>query len=130
MTTGVSSSAALSNQPVNLYSDLLVHHMGPVLADHIIQGNAGEDEFRTGPLWGLGQRIFFLHDGRARDLVEAIEAHASSTDDRAHCVELREGGHIPLDRIACASEANGVIENYNHLPLEQKQDLLNFLRSL
>jgi CxxC motif-containing protein (DUF1111 family) len=47
-----SPSAALSNQPVNLYSDLLVHHIGTSLADGITQGNAGPDEFRTAPLWG------------------------------------------------------------------------------
>jgi CxxC motif-containing protein (DUF1111 family) len=65
-------SAALSNQPVNLFSDLLVHHMGTGLADGITQGGAGPDEFRTAPLWGVGQRIFFLHDGRTSNLVEAI----------------------------------------------------------
>ena len=59
------------------------------------------------PLWGLGQRIFFLHDGRASDLVTAIRAHQSS-----------------------GSEANGVIGNFNALSEAQKQDLLNFLRSL
>src|SRR5262249_19303032 len=62
--TGNATIAALRNQPVNLYSDLLVHDMGPGLADGITQGQAGPREFRTAPLWGLGQRIFFLHDGR------------------------------------------------------------------
>jgi CxxC motif-containing protein (DUF1111 family) len=57
-------SAALSNQPVNLFSDLLVHHLGEGLSDGITQGGAGPDEFRTAPLWGVGQRVFFLHDGR------------------------------------------------------------------
>jgi len=57
-------SAALSNQAVNLFSDLLLHHMGNGLEDGITQGGAGSDEFRTAPLWGVGQRIFFLHDGR------------------------------------------------------------------
>jgi len=51
--------------------------MGPKLADNILQGNAGPDEFRTAPLWGLGQRIFLLHDGRTTDLVQAIQAHSS-----------------------------------------------------
>src|SRR5437868_5479350 len=59
-TTGLARSAALSNKAVNLFSDLLVHHMGPGLADDIVQGQAGPDEFRTAPLWGLGKRIFFL----------------------------------------------------------------------
>ena len=70
-------SAALSNQGVNLFSDLLVHHMGQGLADDITQGSAGPDEFRTAPLWGVGQRVFFLHDGRTNNLLEAIEAHQS-----------------------------------------------------
>ncbi|HUI99079.1 MAG TPA: di-heme oxidoredictase family protein, partial [Usitatibacter sp.] len=47
-----------------MYSDLLVHDMGPGLADGVTQGEAGPSEFRTAPLWGLGQRVFFLHDGR------------------------------------------------------------------
>jgi CxxC motif-containing protein (DUF1111 family) len=112
-TTQVSSVAALSEQPVNLYSDLLVHHMGPGLADGITQGNAADDEFRTAPLWGLGQRIFLLHDGRTTDLIQAIEAHSSEAS-QAHP----------------ASEANAVIANFNALREMQKQALLNFLRSL
>jgi CxxC motif-containing protein (DUF1111 family) len=91
----------------NLFSDLLVHHMGTNLADGVTQGGAGPDEFRSAPLWGLGQRIFFLHDGRTRDLVDAIHEHASQ-----------------------GSEANGVINNFNKLTPGQQQDLLNFLRSL
>ena len=102
---------ALSNQTAALFSDLLVHHMGTGLADNVSQGSAGPDEFRTAPLWGLGQRIFFLHDGRSGPanggLVHAIEQHASS-----------------------GSEANTVISNFNQLSTQQKQDLLNFLRSL
>ena len=98
---------ALSNKDANLYSDLLVHHMGPKLTDDIIQGSAGPDEFRTVPLWGIGQRVFFLHDGRTQDLVEAIAQHASP-----------------------GSEANGVMTRFNHLTENEKQDILNFLRSL
>src|SRR5439155_6332583 len=64
MKTDTSSTSALNGKTANLYSDLLVHHMGAGLADDIIQGAAGPDEFRTAPLWGMGQRIFFLHDGR------------------------------------------------------------------
>jgi len=112
LSTGRSSSAALSEKPVRLYSDLLLHRMGPGLADDITQGVAGPDEFRTAPLWGLGQRIFLLHDGRTTDLVEAIEAHASSTAQ-----------HRP-------SEANAVVARFQALGSAQKQDLLNFLRSL
>ena len=71
---------ALSNQVVNLYSDLLIHGMGPGLTDDILQGRAAGDEFRTAPLWGLSQRIFFLHDGRTTDLNQAIIAHRSAAN--------------------------------------------------
>jgi CxxC motif-containing protein (DUF1111 family) len=107
MTTGTSYVAALSNVQANLFSDLLVHRMGSGLADGVSQGAAGPDEFRSAPLWGLGQRLFFLHDGRTSDLLQAIEAHASP-----------------------GSEANAVIRIFNGLTETQKQDLLNFLRSL
>jgi CxxC motif-containing protein (DUF1111 family) len=110
--TGTSSFAAgLSNQPATLYSDLLVHHMGSGLADNISQGAAGPDEFRTAPLWGLGQRLFFLHDGRATSanggLLTAIQDHAGS-----------------------GSEANSVVTLFEQLTSQEQQDLLNFLRSL
>jgi CxxC motif-containing protein (DUF1111 family) len=113
LTTGRSSSAALSEKPVRLFSDLLLHRMGPRLADDIVQGVAGPDEFRTAPLWGLGQRIFLLHDGRTTDLVEAIEAHAS-----------RGNATFP------PSEANAVIARFRALGGTTQQDLLDFLRSL
>jgi len=113
LTTAAAAPAALGNKTVNLFSDLLVHHMGPGLADDIVQGNAGPDEFRTAPLWGLGQRIFFLHDGRTDNLLQAIQAHSSLSD-----------GTFP------ASEANAVIANFNALIETKKQDILNFLRSL
>ncbi len=111
-TGGSSLTPGLSNQTAALYSDLLVHNMGTGLADHVSQGSAGPDEFRTAPLWGLGQRVFFLHDGRATPanggLLQAIQAHASQ-----------------------GSEANTVISLFNNqLSNQQKQDLLNFLRSL
>ena len=112
MRTGNATVAALRNQPVNLYSDLMLHDMGPGLADGISQGQAGPRDFRTAPLWGLGQRIFFLHDGRASDLLVAIQAHASGST-----------------RTNDASEANLVVANFNNLRETQKQDLLNFLRS-
>jgi len=100
-------SLALSNLPVPLWSDLLVHHMGKGLADGITQGSAGPDEFRTAPLWGVGQRVFFLHDGRTTDLVEAIEDHKSP-----------------------GSEADRVIDHFNRLKSQEKQDIINFLRAL
>jgi CxxC motif-containing protein (DUF1111 family) len=112
-TNARSTVAALSNQPANLFSDLLVHDMGPGLADGVSQGQAGPREFRSAPLWGLGQRIFFLHDGRTKDLLEAIDEHQSGSS---------RGGD--------ASEANAVIRNFQGLRENQKQDVLNFLRSL
>ncbi len=75
MQTGFSPTPALSNQTVRLYSDLLVHHMGPVLQDRIRQGMALGDQFRTAPLWGLSARRLYLHDGRATTLDTAIRAH-------------------------------------------------------
>jgi CxxC motif-containing protein (DUF1111 family) len=105
--TGNATVAALRDQPVNLFSDLLLHDMGSALADGVAQGQAGPREFRTAPLWGLGQRLFFLHDGRTSDLIVAIRQHASD-----------------------GSESNRVVGNYMQLREYQKQDLLNFLRSL
>ena len=105
--TGLSPVAGLNNKTANLFSDLLVHHMGTGLADDIVQGAAAPDEFRTAPLWGLGKRIFFLHDGRSSDLMAAIAAHDSA-----------------------GSEASGSITAFNALTAAQKQDILNFLRSL
>ena len=111
--TRASSVAALSDKPVRLFSDLLLHNMGPGLADDVSQGGADGDEFRTAPLWGLGKRIFFLHDGRTTDLLVAIRAHKSA-------------GNVQYRR----SEANLVVDQFNALPEAAKQDLLNFLRSL
>jgi CxxC motif-containing protein (DUF1111 family) len=107
LTTGATVSAALSAREVPLYSDLLLHDMGQGLADGVAQGRAGPREFRTAPLWGLGQRIFFLHDGRTTNLVRAIEEHASR-----------------------GSEASQVIRRFRELPERDQQDLVNFLRSL
>jgi CxxC motif-containing protein (DUF1111 family) len=104
---------ALASQPVNLFSDLLLHQMGPRLADGVSQGAARPDEFRTAPLWGLGQRIFFLHDGRTSDLLEAIRLH-------------QRGGNLTYG----PSEANLAIGLFNRLSEADKQNLLNFLRSL
>jgi len=84
-------SVALSNQTANLFSDLLVHHMGTNLADGITQGGAGPDEFRTAPLWGIGQRVFFLHDGRSKSLVEAIRAHRSPGSEPNLVIERFNG---------------------------------------
>ncbi|HXJ37711.1 MAG TPA: di-heme oxidoredictase family protein [Bryobacteraceae bacterium] len=105
--SGNAGVAALRNKPVALYSDLSLHNMGTALNDGINQGRARGADWRTAPLWGLGARLFFLHDGRTQDLAEAIRFHASR-----------------------GSEANQVVDNYNALSADAKQDLLNFLRSL
>jgi CxxC motif-containing protein (DUF1111 family) len=107
LTTGASTIDALNNQKANLYSDLLVHNMGSGLADHVTQGAATGDEFRTAPLWGVGQRLFLLHDGRTSDLVQAINMHAGN-----------------------GSEANQVVTDFNNLNTFDKETLLIFLRSL
>jgi len=121
--------AALGNQTAALYSDLALHKMGPGLADNILQGAAAGDEFRTAPLWGLGQRIFFLHDGRTSDLVQAIQDHASGGS--AGWGRGQEPNNWSSNSSQFGpSEANKVIANYNALSSSQQQDLLNFLRSL
>jgi CxxC motif-containing protein (DUF1111 family) len=96
---------ATANPSTAVLSD--IHHMGTGLADGITQGGAGPDEFRTAPLWGVGQRIFFLHDGRTSNLVEAIEFHRSP-----------------------GSEASKVIDRFDQLSTPEKRDIINFLRSL
>jgi hypothetical protein len=85
-----------------MFSDFELHHMGTVLADNIKQGNAGGDQFRTAPLWGL-----FLHDGRTSNLIQARALHQST-----------------------GSDANPVILNCSALSVNDKQDVLYFLRSL
>jgi CxxC motif-containing protein (DUF1111 family) len=61
---------------VPLYSDLLLHDMGPSLDDKIVQGNATGSDWRTTPLIGLHLRERFLHDGRAATLRDAVLEHA------------------------------------------------------
>ncbi len=100
-------TTSLSGVTVSPFSDLEIHQMGNGLADNVSQGGAGGGQFRTAPLWGLGQRAFLLHDGRTSNLLTAITAHASS-----------------------GSEATEVIENFEDLSTSQQQDILDFLRSL
>ncbi len=107
LTTAASPYTGMSFETYHPFSDFALHHMGSNLSDGITQGVAGPDEFRTAPLWGLGQRLYFLHDGRTSDLLQAIQAHASS-----------------------GSEATAVVGAFNALSSSQKQDILNFLRSL
>jgi len=98
---------ALSNKPVPAYSDFEIHHLGTSFADNVSQGNAGGDQFRTAPLWGLGQRIFLNHDGRNLNLNAVIQEHASN-----------------------GSEASTTVTNFMNLNSTQQQDLFDFLRSL
>jgi len=105
--TAINTNGDSPRTYAELYSDLLLHDMGNGLSDDIQQGAASGSEFRTSPLWGVGSRLFFLHDGRARNLPDAIAAHSS-----------------------VGSEANKVIKLYDELPDEKKQHLIDFLRSL
>jgi len=107
LTTSQSSFTGMSYVQYHPFSDFALHHMGSNLADGINQGMAMGDEFRTAPLWGIGQRLFFLHDGRTSDLLDAINQHAS------------EG-----------SEANQVMRNFHRLSSTEQQSILDFLRSL
>ncbi len=107
LTTGKSVMTGQSNVTFQPLSDFALHDMGTGLADGVSQGNADGSEFRTAPLWGVGQRTYFLHDGRTNDLNAAIQQHASN-----------------------GSEANGVIQNFNMLGAADKQSVLNYLRSL
>lgn len=87
MQTGPHPIAALSNTTAYLYSDLLLHDMGPDLADNFIEGEATGTEWRTTPLWGLGivENVlggtpFYLHDGRTSDLRVVIDLHKGEAD--------------------------------------------------
>jgi len=107
LTTRMSQFTGMSNVDYHPFSDFALHHMGDGLADGIRQGAAGSDQFRTTPLWGAGQRIFFMHDGRTGDLGEAIEFHDG-----------------------VGSEAHLVIEAFNRLSAADQQALIDFLWTL
>ncbi|HLJ87802.1 MAG TPA: di-heme oxidoredictase family protein [Candidatus Angelobacter sp.] len=153
LTTGPSVFPSLDSKPFRPYSDFAVHAMDASLADGITQGGfgqqpdpifvvtpnaAGPGEFRTAPLWGVGQRLFFLHDGRARDLLTAILDHApstatsSSSDHTTACT-----GTLPTS-VASVGEGCESIGRFLNLPAvtpagtttPSQQDVLNFLRSL
>lgn len=95
---------ALESQPVRLYSDLLLHDMGAKLADGIVQSTARGGEWRTTPLWGIRFKKFFLHNGSAKTVEQAILAH---------------GG-----------QALNVKTAYESLPHKDKKAVLEFLSSL
>ncbi len=109
--TGRSEIAVLDRVDFHPYTDLLLHDMGPGLDDGYTEGIALTSEWRTPPLWGIGiqqnfqgGRAFFLHDGRAQSLEEAIELH---------------GGEGAPARDAFIA-----------LSPEDREELLSFLRSL
>jgi CxxC motif-containing protein (DUF1111 family) len=110
MTTGSHLNAALRNKTVNLFSDLLVHDVGT--GDGIAQGLATGSEFRTAPLWGIGQRLFFLHDGRTKNIVDAITQHAG---EATQVIQNFQG-------------SNGI--SPSNLTAPERQNLVYFLRSL
>jgi hypothetical protein len=127
-TPASSMGAALNKVQVNLFSDLLVHDLGPCDADNVTQGQATGDQFRTAPLWGVGQRFFFMHDGGLNrhntygqptpftpttNIIQAIEDHACAGNSQ-----------YPN------SEANASVAAFNALMAAQQQDVVDFLRSL
>jgi CxxC motif-containing protein (DUF1111 family) len=101
---------ALSNKTIRPFTDLLLHDMGPELADGRPDFKASGSDWRTPPLWGIGlskqvnASTSFLHDGRARNLTEAIVWH---------------GG-----------EAQAARDKFVALPKAQRNELLAFLNSL
>ncbi len=103
MTTGRHAIAALSEQTVGLYSDLLLHDMG-ALGDGIAEGTAGPREMRTAPLWGLRSRPTWLHDGRANTVDQAVRGHAG--------------------------EAQNSRDRYVALSAAERQQVLDFLNTL
>jgi CxxC motif-containing protein (DUF1111 family) len=88
----VTTNPTVSNITINPFTDYGMHNLGTGLADGVTPGNATGVQFRSAPLWGIGQRVFLLHDGRTNNLLAAIEQHASS-----------------------GSEANQVISQFNML---------------
>jgi di-heme oxidoreductase (putative peroxidase) len=87
-----------------LYSDLLLHDMGPGLGDGFEQSAAGSNDFRTAPLWRLDDRRHFLHDGRASTILDAIITH---------------GG-----------DASSAVTNFNALSAVDRKKLLDFLNGI
>ena len=86
MTGENSEHPEFNNKVIHPYTDLLLHDMGPDLADNRPDFEATGQEWRTPPLWGIGlvetvnDHTFFLHDGRARNLLEAILWHGGEAD--------------------------------------------------
>ena len=136
--TGPSTFSDLNNAPFHPFSDFALHHMGANLTDGVNQGQAGPDEFRTAPLWGAGQRLFFLHDGRTSDIVQAIQQHMTAG---SQCTTIQSAAEtfilngttvtIPSQTSNfCGSEANQAVAAFNALSSCNQLDLIHFLRSL
>lgn len=138
LTTGKSIFTGMSNFTFHPYSDFALHHMGGGLADGVSQGVAVADEFRTAPLWGLGQRLFFMHDGRTSDLVQAILAH-DNIGNTGDIVNVQGAESFTANGVKFSnsfnnstfnSEAHNVVTNFKALSLTDQSNLLAFLRSL
>jgi CxxC motif-containing protein (DUF1111 family) len=96
LVTGPNRVRALSRRVFHPYTDLLLHDMGPDLAD-ICLGHATPSEFRTEPLMGLRFKTAFLHDGRATSIEQAIQAHGGeATAIRGRFLRLSAGEHDAL----------------------------------
>jgi CxxC motif-containing protein (DUF1111 family) len=112
LTTANSQQSGLANTTYAPYSDFAIHAMGSD-GDGVTQGNAGPTQFRTAPLWGAGQRFFFLHDGRDINLDHAVRDHCPNGDTSA-----------------TPNESCDVINQYKALPVADQTFILEFLRSL
>ncbi len=97
----------LAATTVSVYSDVLLHDLGPTFADGLVEGSASSTEFRTAPLVGLRFHTSFLHDGRARSVEEAITLHGAD-----------------------GSEAAGSVSAFQSLSLERRRALVAFVESL
>jgi CxxC motif-containing protein (DUF1111 family) len=103
-------TGSASRVEIEPYTDLHLHDLGPGLADRTVAGNFVPSRWRTAPLWGLSYRLHtervptFLHDGRARSIEEAILWHAG--------------------------EAESVRQNFEHLPIMQRKQLLLWIATL
>jgi hypothetical protein len=123
-TANSSQNPGLNNVQYAPYSDFALHNMGTADADGVSQGGlpAGPQQFRTAPLWGVGQRIFLMHDGRYTDIGHAVKNHCPTATPTSPGADSTD-------------EACGVIENYLQLGTMAsgtalQTDLLEFLRSL
>lgn len=112
LTTAESEIEAISEKEFHPYTDLLLHDMGSALDDGYPEGSATGSEWRTPPLWGLGLAEdsqggtgYYLHDGRATTLTEAIGYHSTG-------------------------EASSIASNFDALTAEEQAQLIKFLKSL